>query len=432
MTAQPLAHAIAALRAGRGAEAEAACRRALAAKADDPHALHLLGLALKAQGRLTPAIEAMERAVARLPDYAEALYNLGNTLGLVGRAADAAERYRRVVALRPDHETARTRLGDMLRESGELAAAEAAYRSALERRPKALNAWFGLGNVLQEQDRLDEAIAAYRAALAAEPGNRATQANLVAAELKRGGSEAALAALAPILASDPHDVRAHSYLTVALEMQGRMDEARALADPDRFVALTEPPVPPGHADRASFHRALVSEVRAHRTFTETWDPRRRAARGGWLATDLFVDPPPALAALEHAIRAAIDALIAALPDDPSHPYLGAKPAAYALDAWCNILLAEGHQAGHIHNQGWLSGVYYVAVPAGVGEGSSDGWIEFGRPGYGLPEPPAMTLRTVRPRPGLAAMFPSYTWHRTIPFAGEGERISIAFDTQRRT
>ncbi|MGH6718807.1 MAG: tetratricopeptide repeat protein [Alphaproteobacteria bacterium] len=430
MTAQPLAIAIAALRAGRGAEAEAACRRALAQRSGDPSALHLLGLALKAQGRLGPAIEALEDAVGRAPGYAEALYNLGNTLGQVGRAADAADRYRQVVALRPDHEAARVKLGDALREAGELPAAETAYRAALDRRPKAPGAWLGLGNVLQEQNRLDEAVAAYRAALAAEPGNRATEANLAAAELKRGRPAEAIAAIDAILAVDARDVRAVAYRTVALEMLGQGDEARRLADPERFVALTEAPVPPGYADRSSFHQALLAEVRAHRTYTATWDPRRRAARGGWLATELFIDPPPALAALNRAIRAMIDALVAALPDDPTHPYLGARPMAYTLDAWCNILLAEGHQAGHIHNQGWLSGVYYVAVPAGVGADDPAGWIEFGRPGYGLPEPATMSLRTARPRPGLTAMFPSYMWHRTIPFAGAGERVSIAFDLHR--
>ena len=28
------------------------------------------------------------------------------------------------------------------------------------------------------------------------------------------------------------------------------------------------------------------------------------------------------------------------------------------------------------------------------------------------------------------LFPSYTFHRTLPFAGAGERISIAFDVLR--
>ena len=34
---------------------------------------------------------------------------------------------------------------------------------------------------------------------------------------------------------------------------------------------------------------------------------------------------------------------------------------------------------------------------------------------------------IRPTEGLLVLFPSYLFHRTIPFSGDGTRISIAFD-----
>ncbi len=34
---------------------------------------------------------------------------------------------------------------------------------------------------------------------------------------------------------------------------------------------------------------------------------------------------------------------------------------------------------------------------------------------------------IRPETGLLVLFPSFFWHRTIPFQGGGKRISIAFD-----
>ena len=49
---------------------------------------------------------------------------------------------------------------------------------------------------------------------------------------------------------------------------------------------------------------------------------------------------------------------------------------------------------------------------------------------GLPPPELglglAPLRHIAPRPGRLAIFPSTTWHGTIPFAGE-ERLTIAFD-----
>ncbi len=57
-----------------------------------------------------------------------------------------------------------------------------------------------------------------------------------------------------------------------------------------------------------------------------------------------------------------------------------------------------------------------------------GHIAFGArlPELGLPLEP---YRTIRPEPGRLAMFPSTTWHATVPFA-EGERLVVAFDVGR--
>ena len=74
-------------------------------------------------------------------------------------------------------------------------------------------------------------------------------------------------------------------------------------------------------------------------------------------------------------------------------------------------------------------MYYVALPRAVAASTEDtaGWIEFGQPpdhyhGKAKPE-----LALEKPREGLLVLFPSYFYHRTIPFDTTGRRISIAFD-----
>jgi hypothetical protein len=56
-----------------------------------------------------------------------------------------------------------------------------------------------------------------------------------------------------------------------------------------------------------------------------------------------------------------------------------------------------------------------------------GWFELGR----LPErfrvPVAPEIRAVRPEAGMMILFPSYFYHRTVPFETGETRISIAFD-----
>ena len=95
--------------------------------------------------------------------------------------------------------------------------------------------------------------------------------------------------------------------------------------------------------------------------------------------------------------------------------------------WPTVLGSQGHQASHIHPGGWLSGVYYVRLPAGVGGDDQAGWIEFGDPGAEIPHVRAPETRRARPEAGLMLLFPSYLFHRTLPFAANEPRISIAFD-----
>jgi hypothetical protein len=76
----------------------------------------------------------------------------------------------------------------------------------------------------------------------------------------------------------------------------------------------------------------------------------------------------------------------------------------------------------------LSGAYYVELAPVIGAGGdSAGYIEFGRPHRNLPEAPAEDIHLIRPEVGLLILFPSYLYHRSLPFEGAGERISISFD-----
>jgi hypothetical protein len=82
----------------------------------------------------------------------------------------------------------------------------------------------------------------------------------------------------------------------------------------------------------------------------------------------------------------------------------------------------------MHPLAWLSGVYYVEVPGGLpAEGGRAGWLEFGQPPerFQVTAPPV--LRAVEPRAGRLVIFPSWFYHRTLPFASPGRRTSIAFD-----
>ena len=87
------------------------------------------------------------------------------------------------------------------------------------------------------------------------------------------------------------------------------------------------------------------------------------------------------------------------------------------------------ESAHIHPSAWLSGVYYPALPDLVraDDDAHLGWIEFGRPPTRLPTTAEPNLRLIKPVESMLVMFPSYIYHRTVPYESAATRISIAFD-----
>lgn len=106
---------------------------------------------------------------------------------------------------------------------------------------------------------------------------------------------------------------------------------------------------------------------------------------------------------------------------------------FMLWGW-GVCLAQGNsQELHVHPSAHISGVYYVAAPAGaMDEKCTDGKIRF----YD-PRPRAnmnqlftqITRHSEMPSPGDVLLFPSWLEHSVAPFQGEGERVCIAFNVR---
>ena len=145
--------------------------------------------------------------------------------------------------------------------------------------------------------------------------------------------------------------------------------------------------------------------------------------------ELLIDPKGPVADFEQLILQAVEDYMSALPQDAGDSFSQGRPQRWYLNVWSVVLGAAGYQKPHIHPSAWLSGVYYVRVPDVVAEDPDRqaGWIEFGQPSerLAIAQPPA--VHCLQPRPGLMVLFPSYFYHRTVPFESGEQRISIAFD-----
>ena len=166
--------------------------------------------------------------------------------------------------------------------------------------------------------------------------------------------------------------------------------------------------------------------------TLRWEPHGKTTRGGRQTARLPEADLGPWGEFVARLRAAIDEVLAGLAIMAHHPHFFRIPADYDLSLWATVLHSDGHQLPHIHPNGWLSGVSYVAVPEVISEDRRDqaGWLEIGC--RAIPALGDQPSKTVRPEPGLLVLFPSYTFHRTLPFSSDAPRISVAFDVEPRS
>lgn len=287
-----------------------------------------------------------------------------------------------------------------------------------------------LGKALVRQGRTEEARATLQAALDANPSNTNVYKRLAALDLKAGAAQDALDTADRLIETGIGHSRLLVARVLALATQGRIDDAREAVGLDRFLHREFLAPPAGWPDLAAFNADVRAELARH--------PDLRYDRYGTASTRTWrIDQPAyassvAIPALQDRIRSAVMRQVARLEAEDS-TWTRARPERGILHNWCVLTDADGYEEWHVHQGGWMSGVYYVDVPPAVRVGSGrEGCIAFGLPEdlVGQEASRQFGETVVRPQPGLMLLFPSHSYHRTFAHGSEGRRICLAFDVQR--
>lgn len=436
---------------GRAGEAAESYDAALQADPSGVNALHGRARIAMERGE-AGASDLYRRALEQRPGdpelslgMAEALEAEGNSLGLT-ILADAVERNPGWVV---GHEV----LARMRSEAGEGDTFAGHYQQAIERRPQDRALHYSHWHSLARGERYAEALAALRSArahIADEPEMRLMEAIFTSEAgdalgalalldetagrldgpdlwfargriaLRAGDAAQAARFLEKVTAADPASVNGWAHL----------DLAWRLIDDPRHEWLSGQPGLYGTRDiglSSAELTALADLLRGlHRTRAH---PIGQSLRGGTQTRGrLFWRREPEIARLHDAIFAAVRSHVEALPPrDRDHPLLRHRDATMTIEgSWSVRLTSQGFHVNHVHPEGVLSSACYISLPPSLGDGDTrDGWLELGRPPAQLPlglEP----LASIQPRPGRLALFPSYLFHGTRPFA-DGERLTVAFD-----
>lgn len=141
-------------------------QKILAAAPEQPDALHLSGLVLRARGDIAGSIALISRAIPLMSEPADAINNLCNSLLAAGRYDEVARAAARVLALRPNDPTARCNLGLAHLNRGDWAVAAEIFTPLTQEHPSRGDYFGHLGNCLRRLGRHVDSLAAFDQALA--------------------------------------------------------------------------------------------------------------------------------------------------------------------------------------------------------------------------------------------------------------------------
>ncbi len=122
-----------------------------------------------------------------------------------------------------------------------------------------------------------------------------------------------------------------------------------------------------------------------------------------------------------ALKKRLDPHVAAFARRPRYDMAGRTLA--MTDCWVNVMPAGAVPSLHLPPTSFVSGTYYVAVPAGAGALK----VEDPRLSRMMAAPPRQAHVSLPAKAGDVVLFESWLRHEVPPARFAGERISISFN-----
>jgi tetratricopeptide (TPR) repeat protein len=430
-------------------EAEASYGQAILLKPDYTGAHNNLGITLQALGKLEKAQACYRQAIALKPNFAGAHLNLGNAQHGLGNLEEAKASYEQAIVLEPDFAEAHCNLGITLKELGRIVEAELSLRQAIELNPIDFpDAFDLLGFILQRRGEFEDAEACYRKFISLRPNKIPNTSSKGAILFREGDFEGALSvfesygnamsrarALECLYALgrigdiyerieaqvdlDNENLRVAAISAFLTERENQSTAHNFCNNPLDFVHFAN--ISSHIEDHHLFITDVIDELRNVKSI---WEPVSRTTRNGFQATsNVFEYPSQKMSLLKAIIIDELDAYFLKFKNK-SCSFIQKWPLEKDVSGWHVILKQQGHQTAHIHPNGWLSGVIYLAVVPSLGRDEGAIELSLNGPNYFDVE---SSKKIHQPILGDMVFFPSSLHHRTLPFSTDMNRICVSFD-----
>ena len=339
-----------------------------------------LGVILLRSGKPQKAKSCCEKAIEINPNYASAHNNLGNALNLLGEHQKAKSCYEKAIEIQPNYAEAHNNLGNIFRKLKEFQkAADYFVRSAT-----------ALGNAqFLECTYLSNGVENYN--------------KLLNTFAEKDPTNLRIAALAAYVSTKENIKNIYPFCKKPLDYFFSIN----LKDEFKF------------SDQFSNRLLKISEK-----LVSNWQLKTIVKNGHQSTGNLLDNPVLEVAELKKKIEKQISIYRENYKNSDDY-YISRWPTKSRLNGWYIKLKKQGQLKSHMHEEGWLSGVFYLKIPKSlkINEGS----INLSLQGLDYPYDKSLPNFYYAPKPFDLILYPSSLFHYTIPFTSNDERHSIAFD-----
>jgi len=388
------------------------------------NALHNLGIAYRMTGNFSEAIKCFNQAKAIAPNIAEIDFNEANTQFDLGNYLQAEQAYWNALRKAPDNCEIHETLNEFYWQTDKKSEFGKSFTQAINHLPNNLplrhsyaESLFASGNKAQASKVIDEALKLdktpellhLKGKLVASKGELKLAISLIESSLNNQYKLSNALDLIELLIIDIDYSKALHHISYAEKIEP--NNQLLIAYKSICWRLT------------SDHRYewLIDYQTQHAPLKQT------LKFGTQTPGRLFYQPVKPIVDLKNAFEEVALEYISSLPDDDSHPLLSRKTKQINFaGSWSVKLKPNGYHVNHVHPKGWISSSFYVSVPEFSNFTQSNdnaGAIKFGESSMNLKEREKIA-RTVTPKNGLVALFPSYVWHGTIPFNGPNDIVRL--------
>ena len=407
-----------------------------------------LGIILLRSGKFQKAISCFEKAIKINPNHANAHNNFGVAFRQLGEHQKAKSCYEKAIKIQPNYASAHNNLGEVFRQLGELQKAKSCHQKAIEINPNNAESHNNLGFIFNELEELQKAKSCYEKAIEIQPNHASAHNNLgnIFRKFKEfqkaanyfvrsatvfgnaqflectyfsNGVENYNKLLNTFVEKDPTNLRIASLAAYVSTKENIKNVYPFCKKPlNYFFSIN---LRDEFESSDQFYQRLL---KISEKLESSWQIKN-IVKNGYQSTGNLLDKPfLEITVLKTKIEKQISIYRKNYKNSDDY-YITRWPNESELTGWYIKLKKQGQLKSHIHETGWLSGVFYLRVPKPLRK--NEGSINLSLQGFDYPYDEKLPNLYYAPKPFDLILYPSSLFHFTVPFTSNEERHCIAFD-----